>query len=137
MRWIVGDGERTSGCVGASLGTGRCAGPRTDESRYMISVRTWLSETMMQVDHSFLCLGTYFKNTESRQNCGQKIRALREMCETFENFFGGLNICDCNETSYLDQTIEVLRDIERHTVLVTGGTAQVKDVFEQVKVVVA
>ena len=72
------------------------------------------------------------------QNCGQRIRALREMYETFGNFFFcGLNICDCNETGYLDQAIEVLRDIERCTVLVSGGTAQVKEVFEQVKVVVA
>ena len=54
-----------------------------------------------------------------------------------KKFFCGLNICDCNETSYLDQAIEVLRDIERYTVLVSRGTAHVKEVFEQVKVVVA
>ena len=95
------------------------------------------SRSLCPLSRQITSLCTYFKNTESRQNCGQRIRALREMCETFENFFGGLNICDCNETSYLDQTIEVLRDIERYTVLVSGGTAQVKEVFEQVKVVVA
>ena len=32
-------------------------GPRTDEGWCMISLRTWVSETMMQVDHSVICLG--------------------------------------------------------------------------------
>ena len=89
------------------------------------------SRSLCPLSRQITLLCTYFKNTESRQNCGQRIRALREI------FFCGLNICDCNETGYLDQAIEVLRDIESNTVLVSEGTAQVKEVFEQVKVVVA
>ena len=147
MRWTVGDGGRRSGCVGASLGTGRCAGPRTDESQCMISVRTWVSETMMQVDHSVRALISRTRKVVlinvrveislNGLNCRQRIRALRGMWETCENFFFVVStFAICNEMRYLDKAIEVLRDIESYTVLVSEGTAQVKEVFEQVKVVV-
>ena len=47
--------------------------------------------------------------------CGRLLTTL------FVFFFCGLNTCACNGTSYLDQAIEVLRDIENHTVLVSEG----------------
>ena len=107
------------------------------------------SRSLCHLSRQITLLCTYFKNTESRvDQCSRRTQLEWSKLWTknqgpsrnVRDFWKkncGLNICDCNETGYLDQAIEVLRDIERCTVLVSGGTAQVKEVFEQVKVVVA